>query len=462
LNFSFKNRIAFYYLSATALITAFIFITIYLVVLKTVYNHLNDDLNSELNELSSSIVVSNNNEIIFANPFEWLEGEHKQIEVNPVFVQVSDKNGKTLKKTSNLLQDSLEIISSEDQKFFRNTYLSKSPVYQVQLPIKNNQNKIVGYSLVAMPLEESEIVLLNLRKTLIISYPIILIILFLVTRYIAGKSIRPINDVIATANRITRENLNERIPLPESKDEIRLLIETINELLNRLEDNLLREKQFTSDASHELRTPLSVIKGTLEVLIRKPREIPQYEEKIKYCIDETDRITRLINELLLLARYDTGKVLPEKMDVDVRKLILNINERLNPLLTNKNIKIIVNECDDTVVKADQAMMEIILDNIINNSIKYSDADKTIEISLNSTNENITCKIKDQGYGMRPEQIKKIFDRFYRNDDSRNSEIGGFGLGLSIVKKLCDLQGIELNVESELGFGTSFTLLINKH
>ena len=462
MNFSFKNRIAFYYLSATALITALIFITIYFVVHQTVYNHLKDDLNSELDELSSGIVVSNNNEIIFANPFEWMEGEHKQIEVNPVFIQVSDKNGKTLKKTPNLLHDSLKIVYSAEQKLFRNTYLSRSSVYQVQVPIRNDQNEIAGYSLVAMPLEESEIVLLNLRKTLIISYPIILIILFLVTRYIAGKSIQPINNVITTASKITRENLNERIPLPESRDEIRFLIETINELLNRLEDNLLREKQFTSDASHELRTPLSVIKGTLEVLIRKPREITQYEEKIKYCIDETDRITRLIDELLLLARYDTGKVLPEKMDVDVRKLILNINERLNPLLTNKNIKIIVNECDDTTVKADRAMMEIILENIINNSIKYSDTEKAIEISLNSTNENIACKIKDHGYGMMPEQIKKIFDRFYRNDDSRNSEIGGFGLGLSIVKKLCDLQGIELSVESEPGIGTSFTLVINKH
>ena len=172
--------------------------------------------------------------------------------------------------------------------------------------------------LVAVPLEESELVLENLQKALLISYPIILIILFLTTRYIAGKSIAPINNVITTANKITRENLRERILLPENKDEIHLLISTINELLNRLEDNLLREKQFTSDASHELRTPLSVIKGTLEVLIRKPRDVQQYEEKINYCIRETDRMTKLIDQLLLLARYDSGKVLPNKIQVDLK------------------------------------------------------------------------------------------------------------------------------------------------
>ena len=169
-------------------------------------------------------------------------------------------------------------------------------------------------------MQESEIVLENLQKALLVSFPIILIILFFTTRYIAGKSIAPINNVITTANRITRENLRERISLPENKDEIHLLISTINELLNRLEDNLLREKQFTSDASHELRTPLSVIKGTLEVLIRKPREIHQYEEKINYCIRETDRITKLIDQLLFLARYDSGKVLPNKIKINIKTI----------------------------------------------------------------------------------------------------------------------------------------------
>ncbi len=154
-------------------------------------------------------------------------------------------------------------------KSYKNTHLSESPIYQVQYPINNSKNETTGYLLVAVPLEESELVLENLQKALFISFPIILIILFLTTRYIAGKSIAPINGVITTANRITRENLRERILLPENKDEIHLLISTINELLNRLEDNLLREKQFTSDASHELRTPLSVIKGTLEVLDKK-------------------------------------------------------------------------------------------------------------------------------------------------------------------------------------------------
>ncbi|MCK7517415.1 MAG: HAMP domain-containing protein [Ignavibacteriales bacterium] len=255
MNLSFRNRISAYYLFATAMIIALIFIVIYLIVHKTVFSHLKDDLDSELKELNSSIVMYNDSALVFANPFEWEEGEHRQIEVNPTFIQVSDKFGSTIKKTSNLLSDSLILNKNIQSKFYTNTHLSKSPVYQVQYPIVNKKNKILAYILVAIPLQESEIVLENLQKALIVSFPIILIILFFTARYIAGKSIAPINDVIKTANRITRENLKERISLPENKDEIHLLISTINELLNRLEDNLLREKQFTSDASHELRTP---------------------------------------------------------------------------------------------------------------------------------------------------------------------------------------------------------------
>ncbi len=461
MNLSFRNRISAYYLFATALIIALIFIVIYFIVHKTVYSHLKDDLDSELKELNNSIAVYSDTEIVFANPFEWEEGEHRQIEVNPTFIQVSDKFSNTIKKTSNLLNDSLIINKKIKTEFYSNTHLSNSPVYQVQYPIVNSKNKILAYILVAIPLQESEIVLENLQKALVISFPIILIILFFTTRYIAGKSIAPINNVITTANRITRENLRERISLPENKDEIHLLISTINELLNRLEDNLLREKQFTSDASHELRTPLSVIKGTLEVLIRKPREIYQYEEKINYCISETDRMTKLIDQLMFLARYDSGNVLPNKIKINIEQILSDTLSRLNPMLIDKNINLQF-FCDgDTVAIADPSMLDIVFENLVTNSIKYSDSNKKIEIEIKNDSDALICSIKDQGFGMTEQQVKRIFDRFYRNDNSRNSEVGGFGLGLSIVKKLCEIQDIKLNVESKVGSGTAFYLQIAK-
>jgi heavy metal sensor kinase len=458
---TFKNRVASYYLFATALIIALLFLAIYWIVYNTVYSHLKGDLDAELSELNNSIVVTGNAEIIFANPMEWNEGEHKQIEVNPTFIQVTDVNGKIIKKTSNLLSDSLAFNKTASQKYYLSTILSRSSVYQVQTPILDNNGRKIAYLLVAVPLEESEVVLHNLKNALLISFPIILLILFFTTRYIAGKAIAPVNNVIQTANRITKENLQERIQLPEARDEIYKLISTINELLDRLEENLIREKQFTSDASHELRTPLSVIKGTLEVLVRKPREVKQYEEKINYCIKETDRMTKLIDQLLFLAKYDSGKMLPDKTNVNIKKIFDGTVNRLETILSEKEIKINIKADSDTSAVADGSMMEIIFENVITNSVKYSGNQSEINVQFSDNDSYLECIIKDTGIGMTDDQIKKIFDRFYRTDESRNSEAGGFGLGLSIVKKFCELQEIDLSVESQPSHGTSFRFKIKK-
>jgi signal transduction histidine kinase len=158
-----------------------------------------------------------------------------------------------------------------------------------------------------MSLENASIVLQNLWEILIVAYPLILIILFLIARFIAGRSIKPINAIIETSNIITKDNLKSRIELPRKKDELHVLSKTINNLLDRIETAVEREKQFTSDASHELRTPLTVIKGTLEVLVRKPRSPEEYQEKINFCVAEVNRLNYLADQLLLLARFENQK-----------------------------------------------------------------------------------------------------------------------------------------------------------
>jgi len=450
---SLRNRITFFYLAATSLLIGILFITIYLVVHQTVYSHLDDDLNAEANEIQKNLVVLND-QFIFANTFEWNENEHGQIEVNPVFVQVVDNKGATLKKTGNLLSGNLKFDHTLKSKTYFNTKLSGAPTRQVQIPIKNPIGKILGYIIIAMPLEESAVVLNNLFAVLMGTFWIMLFVLFYITRFIAGASISPINKVITTAERITKENLDERIELPVHKDEIYTLTSTINDLLNRLEDAVLREKQFTSDASHELRTPLSVIKGTLEVLIRRPREVEQYESKIRYCIDEADRMSNLIDQLLMLARYESGKLTPMISKINVNDSINSAIIRLRNFIDQKNIKVNFSRNENVLVNADKAMLETILENIISNSIKYSDEGKQIDISIDNNNGKIVCSIKDYGIGMNEEQASKIFDRFYRADESRTPEGGSNGIGMAIVKKLADLQSLELKVDSKFNSGTT--------
>ncbi len=417
---------------------------------------MDEDLDAESNEIEKNLVVLND-QFIIANAFEWNEREHGQIEVNPVFVQIVDTTGKVIKKTGNLLNGKLSFDPNFKSETYFNTSLSQSQIRQLQLPVKNPVGVTLGYIIAAMPLTESAVVLQNLFFILFGTFWLVLFVLFYVTRYIAGKSISPINKVIMTAEKITKENLDERIEPPVHKDEIYQLTSTINGLLDRLEDAVLREKQFTSDASHELRTPLSVIKGTLEVLIRKPRSADEYEGKIKYCISEVDRMSGLVDQLLMLARFESGKITPVISEVDIDKSIQSTLMRMQKFIDEKKLTINYAEAEKVFVHADSSMVETILENILSNAIKYSDDGREIEIKVERFDGKTTCAIKDCGMGMTSEQVSKIFDRFYRGDKSRNFEIEGIGIGLAIVKRLADLQNLNLEVESEAGKGTTFTI-----
>lgn len=448
-----KNRIALNYILATSVSITLLFSLIYFVVFRTVYSHLDSDLDAEITEVYSGLVVLNDT-LIFANPYEWDEKEHGQIEVNPTFVQVINADGTPLKKTPNMRESNLSFIKSLGEKKYFNTSFSGSPVRQLQISIQSPTGKVLGYLIVAVPLKESEIVLKNLSYTLLACYPLVLIILFMLSRFIAGRVVAPINKVIDTATRVTKENLDERIDLPKHQDEIYALTITINDLLSRLEDVVVREKQFTADASHELRTPLSIIKGNLEVLIRKPRETQQYLEKINYVINEIDRMSHLVDQLLDLARIESSHVIPNITQFDLKILVADLRSRLSNLLHEKNLVIELQVDEEYLVKADFSMVDVMIANIISNAIKYSQSNGRIVISFMRTANGIKCQIRDNGCGIPKNQLSKVFNRFYRVDESRNSQSTGKGLGLAIVKRLAELQNITIQIDSEVNIGTT--------
>ncbi|MDP4175330.1 MAG: ATP-binding protein [Bacteroidota bacterium] len=458
---SLRKRISFLYMIATAVLTGLLFLAIYVVVFNTVYHHLNSDLDAETLETFNNIVVFNDRFAI-VNSDEWIEKEHKQIEVNPTFVQIVDKNGKLIKRTGNLLETTLRFLPERKTKIYFNSQLSGKTIRQIQYPVTNPSGTILGYIIIAIPLEESALVLSNLRNILLGAFPIVLLLLYFVTNLIAGKSISPINKVIATANKITNENLDKRVELPVHEDEIYLLASTINELLDRLESSVLREKQFTSDASHELRTPLAIIKGTLEVLVRKPRSIEQYTSKIKYCIGEVDRMSSLVDQLLMLARFESGKLKAVNCKINLVQALQGSLSRLQQLIEEKGILVNFIVKDELTVLADINMLNIIFDNIFSNAIKYSYQNGKLDIIIESSNYLSTCTIKDYGIGIEKDQLSRIFDRFYRADESRNSQISGNGLGLAIVKKLSDLQNIKLEIISEPEKGTDFIIKFHSY
>lgn len=455
-SFSFKNRIAFNYIVSGSILIAIVFLFIYNIVKYSVNKHVNDEIQEELLKHLDD-VSTDSNDTYLIQVDQWRAREHNSISVNPVFVQFYDNNKEVIDKSPNLKNSNLKLFN-DSNNIFIDTKLNDIPLRQIQTAIIN-KGEVIGYLVVAMSLEDFEIVLI-LKNILLITFPLILILLFLIARFFAGKSIKPVRTIIDTSSQITKDNLQTRIPLPKNKDELYVLSENINNLLNRIESAIDREKQFTSDASHELRTPLAVIKGTMEVLIRKPRNQQEYEEKIQFCISEVDRLNHMVDQLLLLARFENQKQNVKQETIYLNALILDNLTRFSEKTENKKIKIIADFTEDFYVQSDNYLVSIIFSNLISNAIKYTNDNGKIELKLEKNLTDIIFTIADNGVGISEQDLNKIFNSFYRSDVTNHPDIKGTGLGLSIVKRLCDLLKIKISVESKINEKTKFTLIFS--
>lgn len=452
---SYKNRIAFNYILSTGFLITVVFFVIYQMIDFSVNAHINDDIQLEVEKHLEEIEIDRNNTYLIQVD-QWRAREHNTVNVNPVFVQFLDINDKLIDKSPNLKGLQLKLYDYKLDNTFIDTYLNKKPIRQIQVPLFDDK-KIVGHLFVAMSLDDATMILGNLKNTLFIAFPLILILLFLIARFIAGRSIKPVVMITETSGRITKDNLKDRIELPHNKDELYVLSKTINDLLDRIENAVEREKQFTSDASHELRTPLTVLKGTLEVLIRKPRTQLEYEEKINYSISEVNRLNNLVDQLLLLARFENQKQSLKIEKVYLNALILDTLTMYSAKINTKKISVKHNFSKDYFIESDNYLVAIIISNVISNALKYSSENGEISIVLSEENNKTICSISDNGIGIAQEDLDKIFSPFYRSNPTGHPEIKGSGLGLSIVKRIAQLLHVEFEIHSEINKGTTVVL-----
>lgn len=456
-NLSYSNRIGLLYISSSALLLLLVFISIFQITSLNLYRTIENDLDFELQKHLEEIKIENN-QIQLIHKEEWLEREHTGVEVNPVFVTFLNRNKELVEKSPNLKNSQLKWLVANENKKYIDTNLEKNPIRQKQFEVFENQ-KLKGYVIVAMSTKNTQMVLQKLQNHLLWLYPLVLLALFFIARFFAGKSIQPIQNIRETAQSITSHQLSQRIPLPYHKDELYRLSETINDLLDKIEDTLQREKQFTSDASHELRTPLSVIKGTLEVLIRKPRTETEYQNKIKQCIVEINQMDVLLEELLFIARNEYLPTIEAHWNlVDLHLLIQKMEVQLQNKLSQKNIQMIKQIPKNIQVTTDVHLLEVLIKNILSNAIKYSEPNQKVEIASELDKDFVLLKIIDHGDGIAAENLDKIFHSFYRVNSSNNAP-KGYGIGLSIAKKIANILQIAIEVQSLPQQGTTFMLHI---
>ena len=338
------------------------------------------------------------------------------------------------------------ITLSDDNKYF---------VFKLSREIKNN---ILNIYVLKNVNQVSEIY--DRLNTLSIIFICIGVAIAIIMSIILGqKIVRPIKNIIRTTEKITTDDLNQRIEEPKQDDELKTLTQIINQMLDRLENSFENQTKFVSDASHELRTPLAIIKGYAEI-IKKRRFSDEeiFEESIDSIINETENMKNLVQKLLFLAKGEITKINTNFQIIEMKEFVQQIHTDTE--VSSKSHKFYLEKNEEYKVEADVTLLQQAIRALIENAIKYSEENTNIYIeSIIKDGKKGIVSIRDEGVGISEEDTKRIFDRFYRVDDSRTKATGGTGLGLAIVKRIVEIHKGEIEILSELGKGTKISIIL---
>ncbi len=303
----------------------------------------------------------------------------------------------------------------------------------------------------------------TLFYVLLIVCPLLLTVALLVGYSITRRAFLPIEEIQQIAEEISDGNdLSRRIPTQHSQGEIRQLANTFNRMFERLEQAFERERQFTGDASHELRTPLAVITAESEYALLPDSTAQEKEESLQVILAQAHKMSSLISQLLMLARADSGTYSLNLVSLNLSTLAEITAEDFAPQAMEKQIHLHTQIEPNLQVLGDQSSLVRVLLNLLENAAQYGRSGGNIHLSLAAEGNHILCKIQDDGIGIAPEHLDKIWQRFYRVDSSRNnSDRSNSGLGLSLVKWIVEAHQGTITVESQVGKGTAFRILFKQ-
>jgi heavy metal sensor kinase len=479
-----RFKIIFWYTLALTIIISLFSISLYSNFKNNLYGDLDDLLQSKTEGIADSIdtywetekldalkadikqdVFSKINNINFVKIAQrWVKEKSNDPKLMNIIVEIFNADGNNIASSKNI--PSITVLSKETLKFvlkgnghFDNLDIELPDRKTLSLralttPVIEN-GKVAYIVQVTSPLAQVDAALNRLRFTLLLLLPVAIFLTSIVGLFLAEFTLKPLKKIIKTVRQITAENLKLRIDLPETKDEIKRLADTFNEMLAKLDQSFSSQQQFIHDISHELRTPLTILKGELEVTLKKVRSQKEYESILHSSLEEMNKISRILENLLMLARFDNKDVPLEIKPLDLNQLIQNILDDIKILSEQKVIQINFFPEESIILKADESQLRRAILNILDNAIKYTTANGKVFVNLKKENNTAEIKISDTGIGIAKENLPFIFDRFYRVDNSRNTN--GFGLGLSIAKAIIEVHKGRIEVESQPNQGTTFTI-----
>jgi two-component system heavy metal sensor histidine kinase CusS len=284
------------------------------------------------------------------------------------------------------------------------------------------------------------------------------VLLPLVGYRIARHGIRPVEEIAATARRITSTNLRERIGSEGYPSELAALAGTFNEMLERLEESFERISRFTADIAHDLRTPVNNIRGEAEVALARARTVDEYRDVLESSLEEAVRLSELIGDLLFLARAESPLTELHRENVNIGELLTTVRDYYEASAADAGISLVVNDGAEPLnAELDRSLMLRAVSNLVSNAIAHTPPGGTVTLAAANKDAAIRIELSDTGVGIPAEELPRVFDRFFRVDPSRSKASGGTGLGLAIVQSILTLHGGSAEITSQLGRGTRVTL-----
>ncbi len=458
---SLRFRLSLWYGSALALILALFAGTLYGVLA----SGLKDQVDRGLEEAASVAIRSLEQRFGPSLYFEDLSVHFPQLAVLDKFFQIYSPTGQVTIQSPNIRRADIPLSATalsaalSGQTTFESVrYPGESDLRLISVPIIYSGTLVnivrVGTSL--KPVEET---LHRLLGLLLLAIPAALLVSLAGGWFLAGRALRPVEAVTQAAQRIAAGDLSQRLTVPTSADEIGRLASTFNDMIARLDTSFRQIRQFTGDASHELRTPLTVMRGETDLALRRPRSEDDYRAVLESNLDEIERMTRIVDELLFLSRADLGEI---KLDADPVRLDLlaeEVQRQASVLGQDREIHVGIGTLSPAIVTGDELRLRELVLNLVDNAVKYSHPGGKVELGLIATATQATLSITDHGIGIAEEDRRRIFDRFYRADAARAHAQKGTGLGLSICRWIAEAHRGRIEVQSSPGQGSTFSLIL---
>jgi heavy metal sensor kinase len=383
--------------------------------------------------------------------YEWREHEN-------LSAVVYDAEGKVRERTEELAAESVPPAPADAAAEHRLQdraipILGRQRVLEGGIRLGDRPSTVV----VMASLDELDHQLGELWTVLLTTVPIVLFLSGGLGYILARKALAPMERLRLSTEEITADRLDRRLPVINPQDELGRLTETFNAMISRLERSFAEIRRFTADASHELRTPLTAIRTEVEVALAKPLGLTEHQQLLGSILEECDRLTRLTDQLLALAREDVRAARQAQERIDLVALVGEVAETMRPLADAKGLHVRVEASGVAAVCGDPARLREVFFNLIDNGIKYTPEGGEVGVRVDHNGLEAAVTVRDTGIGIPPEHVPHVFDGFYRVDKARSRAEGGTGLGLSIASSIVAAHGGRIELASTPGQGTTCTV-----